>query len=46
MLSDGFNTIRVDVANAASAGSQYATVVYLMLQPRYPQEPALEAIAD
>jgi len=45
-LSAGFDCIRVDVANAASAGSQYATVVYLLLDPSYPQGTAIDAITD
>ncbi len=45
-LSDGFDCIRVDVANAASAGSQYATLMYIMLEPRYGEAAALSAIID
>lgn len=44
-VDNGFDCLRVDVANAASAGSQYATLLYLMLDPKYPQATALTAIA-
>jgi len=45
-LSVGFDCIRVDCANAASAGSQYATLMYIMLEPRYIADTALSAIID
>ena len=45
-LSDGFDCIRVDCALAASGGSQYATLLYLMLEPRYIEATALSAIID
>jgi hypothetical protein len=45
-LSDGFDCIRVDCALAASGGSQYATVLYLLLDPRYPQAESISAIID
>lgn len=45
-LSDGFDCIRVDCANAADVGPQYATVLYQMLEPRYSGATAVSAIAD
>ena len=45
-LSDGFDCIRVDCANAASAGSQYATLIYILLEPRYSQATPPSAIID
>lgn len=44
-LSAGFDYIRVDTTQDASTGAQYACVLYLMLDPRYPQATALDAVS-
>lgn len=43
-LSDGFNSIRADVALAASGGAQYGAVLYMLLDPRYPQADSVSAL--
>lgn len=45
-VDNGFDCVRVDVANAASAGVSWATLLYFLLDPRYPQATSLSAIAD
>lgn len=45
-VDNGFDCVRVDVANAASAGVSWACLLYFLLNPRYPGETSLTAIAD
>ena len=45
-LSAGFDCIRVDADLDASGGAQYGTLLYFLLDPSYPQETAISAIAD
>ena len=42
-VDNGFDCVRVDVANAASAGAQYACLLYLLLDPKYPGAVAVDA---
>ncbi len=45
-VDNGFDCIRADVALAASGGAQWGTILYLLLDPRYPQATSLSAIAN
>ena len=45
-VDNSFDCVRVDVAQAASAGSHYGCLLYFLLDPRYPQATSLSAIAD
>ena len=45
-VDNGFDCVRVDVKNAANAGVSWATLLYFLLDPRYPQATSLSAIAD
>ena len=41
-VDNAFDCVRVDVANAASAGTSYACLLYLMLDPKYPGATAVD----
>jgi hypothetical protein len=45
-VDNGFDCVRIDVALAASGGAQWGSLLYLLLDPRYPQATSLTAIAD
>lgn len=45
-VDNGFDCIGGTLTLDASGGAQYGSVIALLLDPRYPQEPALGAIAD
>ena len=45
-VDNAFDCVRVDVAQAASAGAHYGCLLYFLLDPRYPQATSLSAIAD
>ena len=45
-VDNGFDCVRVDVVNAASVGVSWATLLYFLLDPRYPQATSLSAIAN
>jgi len=44
-VTNGFDCIRVDVALAASGGAQQGCVHYILMDPRFPQETSVSAIA-
>ena len=45
-VTNGFDCVRIDVALAASGGAQWGTLLYFLLDPRYPQATSLSAIAN
>ena len=45
-VDNGFDCVRVDLKQAASAGSHYGCLLYFLLDPRYPQATSLSGIAD
>lgn len=44
-LSDGFDYIRCDATLDASGGAQYGCLLYLLLDPRYPQATSIDAVS-